>query len=175
VPEQPWQFRPANLSEEQSKQEETEELRLYTSISLNLPVVSFASVPEWIWGDAYSPPWTPRGMDFKIWWAMSSPIMGILLWWVVGRGLDNLLAARRRLAFPRLRKIEPALAVLWIAPGVWWIIAAVQDFDVPGNGYFWVFGIGGALWTLLGSAVIWAWLSQWRTERRAVPDERQMN
>lgn len=155
-------FRPANLSAEQYRQEQDEEVRLRTPLALNAPLLSFTFLYGWVTGDQYSEPWAPRGMDFDVWLAIVFSVGGILLWWSAGRGVDAIVAARRREISPRLLKTEAVLAAVWVAFGIWSVSAAVHDLREMEDGSIYLMGIGGALWTLLGTATLSSWVLQWK-------------
>lgn len=50
--------------------------------------------------------WIPRGMNFRLWRAITWPVVGIVFWWIAGRGIEGLIAARQRLIRPRITWIE---------------------------------------------------------------------
>lgn len=160
-------FRPANLSQEQYRQEQDEEVRLRTPLALNAPLLSFIFFYGWVTGDQYSEPWAPQGIDFQVWWALLSSVGGVILWWSVGRSMDAIVAARRREISPHLLKTEAVLAAVWIAFGIWLANAAWRDLHEVGSGSFYVIGVGGALWTLLGTVTVSAWVLQRKIAKKA--------
>lgn len=166
-------FRPANLSAEQYRQEQDEEVRLRTPVALNAPLLSFTFLYGWVTGDQYSEPWAPRGMNFDVWLAILSSIGGILLWWTAGRGVDAIVSARRHKIAPRLLKTEAVLAAVWVAFGIWSVSAAVHDLREIEDGSIYLLGIGGALWTLLGTATLSAWVLQRKSAKASASAETQ--
>jgi len=50
--------------------------------------------------------WVPKSMDLWTWRAITLPLIGILFWWIAGRSMEALLAARPQLVRPRIRWIE---------------------------------------------------------------------
>jgi len=165
VPEQTVRFSSCALTDEQYCQEQNEGIRLCAPPSVNLPFLLF----PFSWGvlsEEYSGPWAPEGLDYKIWWAVSSPFTGIFFWWVAGRGIDALLAARKGTIFPRIRTAEAVLGAIWAAFGMWFAVMAVlPDSGESGTNPCDILGVGGALWTLLGSAIVTAWLIQHRVQK----------
>src|SRR5262249_20308622 len=140
---------------------------LRTPLAVNAPLLSFTFVYGWITNDPYSEPWAPRGMDFDVWWAMLSPVAGIIFWWLAGRGIDAIVAIRKKVIFPRIRKIEAMLAAMWACFGLWLVSAVVQDLSEIESDSLIVLGIGGALWTLIGGVVVTGWFIQRRMQKRS--------
>src|SRR5262249_57160414 len=119
----------------------------------------------WVTEDRYSEPWAPRGMDFDVWLAIISPVSGMPFWWLAGRGIDAIIATRKMTIFPRIRTTEVLLATIWTCFSLWMVIASVHDLRELENASLDVLGIGGALWALLGSITIAAFLLQWRARK----------
>jgi hypothetical protein len=106
--------------------------------------------------------WTPRGITLRTWRVLSWPIVGILFWWSAGRGIEALVAGRRRMVGPRITWFETVVAAaLFLFCG----IAAVS---LPLSGYhdrnfpliLWILGSG--TWALLGGLTVTARAMQWR-------------
>jgi hypothetical protein len=110
--------------------------------------------------------WLPRAMQFKVWCAISWPMIGIVFWWSAGRGIDALLAVRRDLILPRMSWFEMiaglALSVFCGVAAVCMPIYGGVDKDFPLG--LWLLGSG--LWTVLGAVVVVAWTAQRRMRRR---------
>ncbi len=140
------------------------EKREWVPIMLNLPS-GLVQLPYVILNPTKQE-WMPRGMDFKTWRVISWPIIGILFWWSAGRGLEALLAARRRLAHPRIAWIETAVGVTLflfctvIAIGI--PICAGMDKDFPMK----IFVAGSGTWAVLGGMMVAARVAQWRIIRK---------
>jgi hypothetical protein len=54
----------------------------------------------------------PMGMMAEWWRSITWPIVGIFFWWIVGRGLEAILASRRLQISPRLHWAETIVALL---------------------------------------------------------------
>ena len=79
------------------------ELRLTTPALLNMPsgfvgLAHRASVP--------------KRMLPEFWRAMSWPFVGVIFWWITGRGIEALLASRSRVVPPVITWVETVIAVL---------------------------------------------------------------
>ena len=142
---------------------ESLEKREWVPIMLNLPS-GLVQLPYAILNPTKQE-WMPRGMDFKTWRVISWPLIGILFWWSVGRGLEALLTARRHLVRPRIGWIETAVgAALFlfstaIAIGI--PICAGMDKDFPMK----LFVAGSGAWAVLGGMMVAARVAQWRIIR----------
>ena len=106
--------------------------------------------------------WSPSGINLRTWRVISWPIVGILFWWSAGRGIEALIAGRRRRIGPRITWVETGIAAaLFVFCG----IAAVS---LPLSGYhdrnfplmLWILGSG--TWALLGGLTVAARAMQWR-------------
>ena len=141
------------------------ERRQWVPITLNLPC-SLVQLPYVILNPAKQE-WIPRNMDLNTWRALTWPLVGFLFWWAAGRGIDALIAARRRLICPRITWIE---AITGAALSLFCTIATVclplfsghQDEDFPMK--LVVAGLG--MWAVLGGVVVAARVAQWRVRRR---------
>ena len=112
----------------------------------------------------------PRGMLPEFWRSLSWPFFGIVFWWIAGRGIEALVASRRRLLSPAITWIEVFVASLVIVPGVFiWLLFFSGDragFIFPWPGAL----IASAIWILLGGATIAARIAQWRIRRGSNTD-----
>jgi hypothetical protein len=104
----------------------------------------------------------PNGMSVKIWRAISWPFVGLIFWWIAGRGVEALLASRRSVIDPSIGWVETGVGVFLLACGVIILITGVLVGDSD-----WVFMAGGgAIWALLGAAIVIARIAQWRIRLR---------
>lgn len=84
--------------------------------ALNLPAI-LVDLPYAIFSADHEE-WRPRGMNFEVWRSISWPLLCLPLWWIAGRGLEALLAARAMYqgapvcATPRIGWIETSVASL---------------------------------------------------------------
>jgi len=140
------------------------EEREWAPMLLNLPLL-LVQLPYVILNPAKQE-WVPRGMDFKTWRVISWPLLGILFWWSAGRGMEALVASRRRLAKPRISWFETAVgAALFLFCGVASValpLCTSHDEDFPMK--LWV--LGSAIWAVLGGVMVAARLAQWRIRKR---------
>jgi hypothetical protein len=121
--------------------------------------------------------WVPYGMGLPSWRAISWPLIGLVLWWVAGRGLEALLAARHGIVRPRITWVEILFAIVVFLLGAFALSAPIveevrNDPDLP-----WGFlSLAGMLWLVLGAMIILARFAQRRTRRRlaAPPDVNPM-
>jgi hypothetical protein len=132
---------------------------------LNVPSMVF-ELPHAIFSSDHSA-WSPRGFDFRLWRAITWPFGGILFWWIAGRGIDSLLAARRRLITPSITWAETGVGVLSLASGVLLCgISVASRMDDDHLTASWqLIGLAGTMWVLLGTATIAARFVQWRLRR----------
>jgi hypothetical protein len=132
--------------------------RLWTPTLINIPAV-FIDLPYVIHNPAKTE-WVPNGMDFKRWRAISWPIIGLIFWWIAGRGVEALFAARRGVIHPPISWVETGIGVLLLLGGMIFLIAPLcagdSESDIP-----WVAICGaGAMWAALGGAVVTARITQ---------------
>jgi hypothetical protein len=143
---------------------ESLEKREWVPIMLNLPS-GLAQLPYAILNPTKQE-WMPRGMDFKTWRVISWPLIGILFWWAAGRGIEALLAARRRVVRPQIGWTETIIgAALFLFCAVIAIgvpICAGIDKDFPMK----LFVAGSGTWAVLGGMIVAARVAQWRIIRR---------
>ena len=113
--------------------------------------------------------WTPQGVDFQTWRALTWPVLGLVFWWIAGRGADALLAARRKICFPRIGWTETVVGFILGAGGLVGVFAFLltggQDRYDP---QFQRLAFAMGLWAVLGSLIVMARIVQWRI-RKAAP------
>jgi hypothetical protein len=111
--------------------------------------------------------WAPRGVYFfHAWRAVSWPIISIPFWWLVGLSIEALSASRHDLIQPRIGWAGTCVAVLLFASGA---VVAVGTLVDRSSHHAWtliLFGIGAALWAVLGGLTIAAPTVQRRIRRR---------
>jgi hypothetical protein len=130
------------------------ELRLTTPALLNMPsgfvgLAHRASVP--------------KGMLPEFWRAMSWPFVGIIFWWITGRGIEALLASRSRLVSPAITWGEKVIALLVSFFAGSLVVGLMVDPSMRSEFIFpWKLAIlACGLWTLLGAVTVLARLVQW--------------
>jgi hypothetical protein len=137
--------------------------RTWLPVALNLPC-GLVQLPYVILNPTKRE-WIPRDMDLQTWRVISWPIAGCLFWWIAGRGLEGLAAARRRLIFPSISWIET------ITSAAISLFCAVATVCLPlFSGYDGTFPMkyfvaGFAMWAVLDGVVVVARVAQWRLRR----------
>jgi hypothetical protein len=140
-------------------------LRLWGPALLNFPSAS-VELPISL-ADPNGRFWVPSGMGLPSWRAISWPLIGLVLWWVVGRGFEALLAAIHGIVRPRITWAEILFAAAITLLGAFALLAPVveeirNDPELP-----WVFlSLAGMLWLILGTTIIMARVLQRRIRRR---------
>jgi hypothetical protein len=152
--------------EEREYRERFLRLRLWAPALLNLPAM-WLELPRAILSHDKNE-WVPVGMSFQYWRALAWPLVGIGVWWFVGRGIEALIAAFRGVVRPSIDFVETAIAVLFVLLGAVLFLGPLLDPTSLNSGISRPFFIlAGAMWILLGSATIAARLAQWRIRRRS--------
>src|SRR5260370_17287202 len=75
--------------------------------------------------------WRPAGVDSQTWNAIALPVLGMVFWWIAGRGADALLAARRKILAPRIGWPEAIVGFILGAGGLTGAIAFVFTAGAP--------------------------------------------
>jgi hypothetical protein len=142
---------------------ELAQLRVSTPALLNLPcgflgLATHASVPD--------------GMLPDFWRSISWPFVGIIFWWMIGRSLDALVGARRRVLLPAITWIEVALGLLVVVFSGAICIGFLSDASFRDEFFYpwrWA-AVAYVLWIVLGAMILAARLVQWRIKRRVTAD-----
>lgn len=156
---------------EQPDFETTERLeaREWIPQTLNLPC-GLVQLPYVILNPAKQE-WVPRGMNLVTWRVISWPLVGILFWWIAGRGIEGIIAARRRLIHPRISWIETitgaALSAFCAVAAICMPLFSGRDEHFPMK----LFVAAFVMWAVLGGGIVTARMSQWRLRRRLSPDD----
>jgi len=105
--------------------------------------------------------WRPRGINLRTWRVISWPIVGILFWWCAGRGIEALIAGRRRLVHPQITWIETGIAaILFLFCGITAVSLPLSAHDKSFPLALWILGSG--TWALLAGLTVAARVMQWR-------------
>ena len=113
--------------------------------------------------------WVPVGLDLMTWRAINWPLLGLVFWWSAGRGIDALLAVRKRLLQPKMSGLEVVIGLVCFA---FCAIAAIcfphfsgkeHDPDFPLT----LLSLGFAMWAVLGGTVVLAKVLQWRMAKHS--------
>jgi hypothetical protein len=140
------------------------ERRLWTPSVLNLPVM-IVDLPYVILNPAKTE-WLPKGMDFRWWRAISWPFVGLIFWWIAGRGVEALLSARQSAIYPQISWVETAVGVLVLAAGLMGFIGSLVESRLDSDSPWFLFTAAGVIWAVLGSSAVAARVAQWRIRLR---------
>jgi len=140
--------------------------RLWGPVVLNLPAMWLDVINVILAGRKNE--WIPVDFSFQYWRVLAWPAVGIFLWWLAGRGVEALIAAFKGFVRPRVTWPEVAAAVLMVIVAGFGLVALFEA-DVRSDLVFpWRYlCAAGALWLLLGSAIITSRVMQWRLRRRS--------
>lgn len=107
--------------------------------------------------------WVPQGMLKESWRALIWPLVGIVFWWLTGRGIEALSASFRRTIHPRLHWTEVTWAVVLVVVGIVTFIGIVTSTpDDRRDNDFMALMYGGLLWGVLAGLTVTARFRQWR-------------
>ncbi len=142
------------------------ERREWIPQTLNLPC-GLVQLPYVILNPAKQE-WIPRGMNFRTWRVISWPLVGILFWWIAGRGMEGLIAARRRLIHPRITWIETttgaALCAFCAIAAVCMPLFSGRDEHFPMKLFIAAF----VMWSVLGGVVVAGRVAQSLLRKRLI-------
>ncbi|HKF21842.1 MAG TPA: hypothetical protein VKE93_09745 [Candidatus Angelobacter sp.] len=109
---------------------------------------------------------TPGAVSFRVWRAVTWPVLGTVFWWSAGRGAEAFVGALNGSLAPRLRWIETVLACTIVAVcGTITVMFPFMD-DVRGDGTLIIFAAGSAVWTFLGGLTVTARILQRRIRKK---------
>jgi hypothetical protein len=110
---------------------------------------------------------SPKGMLPDFWRSISWPLVGVIFWWITGRGIEALVASRSRVVLPTISWVETivALFVSLLAGGI--AVGLIVDPSWRSDFIFpWQLGIAAScLWIFLGVVTVLARFVQWRITR----------
>jgi hypothetical protein len=139
------------------------ETALTAVAALNLPA-GLVQLPYAIFSPEHTN-WMPAGMDFKVWRAVTWPFIGLVFWWLPGRGIEALSAIKYRQLLPRIGWAETIVGFLVMAAGATLLIGFL--FVPPADrADLKKFAAAGGLWALLGGLSVVARIAQWRLRRK---------
>jgi hypothetical protein len=112
--------------------------------------------------------WVPKGMLPQFWRLISWPFIGIIFWWIAGRGIEALISSRWRVFSPAITWVEVVVASLVMAFGAFLCIGFLFDPNMREDFiYSWPLAtVASGLWILLGAATVAARLAQSRNRRQ---------
>ncbi len=141
------------------------DMRLSAPAAVNLPA-GLIQLPYILAGSSRAE-WVPNGMWYGEWRAISWPFIGLVFWWIAGRGLEALLAARQHLIRPGLHWAEVTTGVLLFIGGAVVCVGLSLDRNPIGVPADTLLAVGGALWSILGAVIVTARILQWGLRRMA--------
>jgi hypothetical protein len=103
-----------------------------------------------------------------LWGAVTWPIVGVIFWWIAGRGIEALIASRGRVLSPSITWAEVIVASVVIAFCLLCCIGFASDpsfrddFIYPWPGA----AVASGLWIILGGVTVAARVIQWRMRRQ---------
>lgn len=140
-------------------------LRIWVPALLNLPCVFLGLARKEL---------VPNGVFSELWRSFTWPIVGVIFWWIAGRGLEALLAYRRRVLLPVITWIEVFVSSLICTFCLLLLFGFLLDPSMrTGVIYPWyLVAPASGLWVLLGAATIAARIAQWRIRRQLTVDSK---
>jgi hypothetical protein len=134
---------------------------MQTVNAINLPAAVF-HLPYAIFSTSHQV-WTPGHVDARVWQAITYPILGLVFWWVAGRGVDALLAAARKQLAPKISWPETIIGFLLAAGGAVFVLAFVfGGGEDRSNGELQILATLAGMWAGLGALTVAARFVQWR-------------
>jgi len=98
---------------------------------------------------------------------MSWPFAGLFFWWLSGRSVEALFAARQSVARPRINWAETSLAGILFIIGLATLVGILTSTpDDRRDLQFMAWVAGGLLWGILATATIAARFLQRRIQKR---------
>jgi hypothetical protein len=136
--------------------------RMRVPVVLNFPV-AVAQVPFSL---VTRREWVPQGMLTESWRALIWPLVGIVFWWLTGRGIEALSASFQRTIHPRLHWMEVTWAVVLVVVGIVTFIGIVTSTpDDRRDKDFMALMYGGLLWGVVAGLTVTARFRQWRIRK----------
>jgi len=137
--------------------------RLPIPTLLNSPVL-LAELPYVL---VHKKEWVPLGMSREAWRALSFPILGVVLWWVVGRAVEAIGAARNAIIAPKIGWTETIWSAILLCIGLMMLVGVFTSTpDDRADRQFVALMVGGCSWGVLAGITIAARILQRRIRRR---------
>ena len=157
-PQESIQATPASVQEQRA--ERIRQLRISIPPRLNFPAFFFDyfiynMVPDKVREtDAFRKSWMP----------VTWPLYGIVFWWMAGRAVEALIAARKRSLIPRIGPPEVTVAIALLLFGGFLSLGfAFTNTPLDLDSY--LLAAGAALWGLIGLLMLLARIMQWRVRK----------
>jgi len=133
---------------------------------INVPTLWFAVPYVAISQDKQE--WAPRGMDFLSWRTISWPIIGILFFYIGGRGIEAFLALLKKQIEPRLAWFDMAFSVMSFLASLVLLSGLIFARDLLEEVHTsFVFSVG-VMWLFLSTNCFACRVWQWRLRRKLV-------
>lgn len=105
-------------------------------------------------------------MFTDIWRALSWPFAGMFFWWLFGRGIEALFAAKQSVVRPRITWAETSFAGIMFVVGLVTLAGILTNTpDDRRDLQFMAWIAGGLLWGVLATTIIAARLLQPRIQK----------
>jgi len=141
--------------------ERVKQVRLSVPSSLNFPAFFIDYSISGLVADKRR----PNSEKFrKSWMAVTWPLLAIVFWWMAGRAVEALSAARKKLLVPRIGAPEVTVAIVLMFFGAGLSLSflsggSTRDLDS------YLLAAGAALWALIGATMLVARIVQWRIRK----------
>jgi hypothetical protein len=136
-----------------------------TVAMINVPVVLFQLPWQLTAGEQIV-----RTLSFRAWRAVTFPVLGMVFWWIAGRGADALRSAKSSRLAPKTTWMEAIWGFLLLVAGSTTIIG-VECFSGKDRAALQSMATIAALWAFLGSLSVAGRIVQWRLRKRLVDME----
>lgn len=135
-----------------------EKIRVSLPAVINLPS-SFIGLSAWV----------PKGMLPDFWRAISFPLVGVIFWFVAGRSIEALSAARSRSLSPVITWVEFGTALMIVISCALFCVGLVVDPSIREDLVFpWLPAFVASVgWALLGATTVSGRIIQWQIRRRS--------
>jgi cytochrome c oxidase assembly factor CtaG len=114
----------------------------------------------------------PGGVQRELWLSVTWPLAGLIFWWIAGRAIDALRAARSCAIAPRITRVETLVALLLFAALGLLIVGMLVDPSMRSELTLpWRLDMAGSImWIVLAAPTIVARIAQWRINTRIKPE-----
>lgn len=150
----------------EQRAEHTKEARLLIPGNLNFPAFFF----DFLISDLLADRSHTDDDDFRTYWrAVTWPLLAIVFWWMAGRAVEALIAARENLLTPRISPPEVTVAIVLLLFGGGLSLQFAFGGE-PGDLDSYLLAAGAGLWAIVGAIMLSARLAQWRVRKAIVAD-----
>lgn len=151
--------------QEQRAEHTKKEVRLLIPGNLNFPAFFFDFLISDLLADR-----SHTDDDFYTYWrAVTWPLLAIVFWWMAGRAVEALIAARENLLTPRISPPEVTVAIVLLFFGGGLSLQFAFGGE-SGDLDSYLLAAGAGLWAIIGAIMLSARLAQWKVRRAIVAD-----